>query len=91
MITIISSLFGLIIILLSIIGYGNIFNKNRRDNDLFFTIIIGISCSVIVYYLNYFSYLFGINETLPVLLSVWLPHLVLSLFCIIGILGLNEN
>ena len=41
MITIISSLFGLIIILLSIIGYGNIFNKNRRDNDLFFTIIIG--------------------------------------------------
>ena len=41
MITIISSLFGLITILLSIIGYGNIFNNNRGDNDLFLTIIVG--------------------------------------------------
>ena len=41
MTTIISSLIGLITILLSIIGYGNIFNINRRDNDLFFTIIVG--------------------------------------------------
>ena len=41
MITIISSLFGLITILLSIIGYGNIFNNNRRDNDLFLTLIVG--------------------------------------------------
>tara|TARA_Y100000996_G_C22556023_1_gene655561 strand:+ start:1326 stop:2411 length:1086 start_codon:yes stop_codon:yes gene_type:complete len=65
--------------------------KLKLFQSKFFTIIAGISCSVLVYYLNYFSYIFGSNETLPILFSVWLPHLLLSLFCLIGILGLNEN
>ena len=46
----------------------------------FFTVITGISVSVLVYYINYFSSLFGSNETIPIMMSIWLPHLILFLF-----------
>ena len=57
----------------------------------FFTIIAGVTVSVFVYYINYFSNLFGSNETIPVILSIWLPHLILSLICLTGGIKINEN
>ena len=57
----------------------------------FFTILVGIFVSVLVYYVNYFSSLFGSNETIPIILSIWLPHLILSLTCLIWIININEN
>ena len=57
----------------------------------FFIIIIGISVSVLVYYINYFSSLFGSNETIPISLSIWLPHLILFLICLAGGIKINEN
>ena len=44
-----------------------------------------------IYYVNYFSNLFGSNETIPVILSIWLPHLILSLICLTGGIKINEN
>ena len=57
----------------------------------FFTIIVGVSVSVFVYYINFFSSLFGSNETIPVILSIWLPHLILFLICLLGGIKINEN
>ncbi len=57
----------------------------------FFTIIVGVSVSVFVYYINYFSSLFGANETIPIILSIWLPHLILFLICLLGGIKINEN
>ena len=57
----------------------------------FFTIIVGVSVSVLVYYINYFSSLFGSNETIPIALSIWLPHLILFLICLLGGIKINEN
>ena len=57
----------------------------------FFIIIVGVSVSVIIYYINYFSSLFGSNETIPIVLSIWLPHIILSLFCLLGGISINEN
>ncbi len=57
----------------------------------FFLIVIGVLVSVIFYYINYFSILFGKNETVPVLVSVWLPQVIMFLICTIGLLKLNEN
>ena len=57
----------------------------------FFTIIVGVFVSVFVYYINYFSSLFGSNETIPIILSIWLPHLILFLICILGGIRINEN
>ncbi len=56
----------------------------------FFTIIVGVSVSVFVYYINYFSSLFGANETIPIILSIWLPHLILFLICLLGGIKINE-
>jgi len=57
----------------------------------FFLVIIGVVISVIFYYINYFSILFGKNETLPVELSVWLPQILIFLICTLGLTKLNEN
>ena len=57
----------------------------------FFLIVIGVIVSVIFYYINYFSILFGKNETLPVEISVWFPQIIIFLICSLGITKLNEN
>jgi len=51
---------------------------------------MGVFVSVIVYYLNYFSSIFGTNETLPIGLSIWLPHVILLLICSLVMVRLNE-
>ena len=56
----------------------------------FFTIVIGVIVSVMVYYINYFSSIFGSNETLPIGLSIWLPHLILLLICSLVMVRINE-
>mgnify|MGYP001195333311 CR=1 FL=1 len=57
----------------------------------FFLIVVGVIVSVLFYYINYFSILFGKNETLPVYISVWLPQVIMFLVCMIGLTRLNEN
>ena len=57
----------------------------------FFMIVIGVLVSVIFYYINYFSILFGKNETLPVEAAVWLPQILIFLTCSIGLTKINEN
>ena len=47
----------------------------------FFLIVIGVLVSVVFYYINYFSILFGKNETLPVEISIWLPQIIIFLIC----------
>lgn len=69
---------GLVMILLKII-------KSK-----FLILILGIFMSVIVFYINYFSSLFGANETIPVGLSIWLPNIILFLICSIGLIRINE-
>tara|TARA_B100000085_G_scaffold180888_1_gene165098 strand:- start:465 stop:1544 length:1080 start_codon:yes stop_codon:yes gene_type:complete len=57
----------------------------------FFTIVVGVFVSVFVYYINYFSSIFGSNETIPIVLSIWLPHLILFLICLLGGVKINES
>ena len=57
----------------------------------FFLVVIGVLVSVIFYYINYFSILFGKNETLPVEVSVWLPQVLILLICTMGLTKINEN
>ncbi len=57
----------------------------------FFLVVIGVLVSVVFYYINYFSILFGKNETFPVLVSIWLPQVLIFLICGLGLTKLNEN
>ena len=63
----------------------------KRNKSKIFHIIMGTLFSVFIYYINYFSGLLGQNERLPEALSIWLPLLVISLFCSIGLVNINEK
>tara|TARA_B100000401_G_scaffold386328_1_gene290420 strand:- start:129 stop:992 length:864 start_codon:yes stop_codon:yes gene_type:complete len=76
--------------LTTIIGALLMFKLNFIKSK-FFLIVIGVLVSVIFYYINYFSILFGKNETLPVEISVWLPQILIFLICSLGLIKLNEN
>ena len=54
-------------------------------------VIIGVFASVVIYYINYFSMLFGKNETLPLEISIWVPYIILGLACSVGIVRINEK
>ena len=66
------------------------FNSKYKKSKIF-NIILGISLSVIIYYVNYFSGLLGMNGKIPIILSVWLPLIVLLLISMIGLVRLNEK
>ena len=62
------------------------FNKPK-----FFYLLLGIFISVLIFYINHFSSLLGENNKLPITLSVWLPHVVVSILTGIGMVRINEK
>ncbi len=76
-------------LLMTVLGF-LIMIKFKFIKTKFFTVVMGVFVSVIVYYLNYFSSIFGANETLPISLSIWLPHLILLLICSLVMVRINE-
>ena len=61
------------------------------DKPKFFYIIMGIFASVLIFYINHFSSLLGENNKLPITLSVWLPHVIVSILTAIGMVRINEK
>ena len=62
------------------------YNKSR-----IFNIVLGILFSVLIYYINYFFNLLGTNQKIPIIISIWLPYIMLILICMIGIVKINEK
>ena len=72
--------------------FGSIVMLNiKKNKSKIFHIILGIFFSVLIYYINYFSALLGENEKLPEALSIWLPLIIISLLCTIGLVNINEK
>jgi len=65
--------------------------NNKFKKNILINIIIGIFFSVIIYYITHFSNLLGENEKLPLILSVWLPVIVIFIICTIGVIKINEK
>ena len=63
----------------------------KRNTSKVFHIVMGTLFSVLIYYMNYFSSLLGQNERLPESFSIWLPLLIILLFCSIGLVRINEK
>ena len=70
----------------SILMYNSSYNKSKIT-----VIMIGIISSVLIYYLIYFSNLLGTNENLPLIVSVFLPYILLFLASSIGLVSVNEK
>ena len=73
-------------LLSGIIMFNSKYNKSK-----IFNIILGISLSVVIYYVNYFAALLGENGKIPIILSVWLPLIILIIISSIGLVRLNEK
>jgi lipopolysaccharide export system permease protein len=66
------------------------FNIGYQKNS-FFSITLGIALSVIIYYVNYFFNILGTSEKIPLILSIFLPLVILTIINFISIIKLNEK
>ena len=82
--------FPIYLMIMSLVG-GILMLNIKYNKSKIVNITIGIILSVIIYYLNYFINLLGTNEKLPITISIWLPHLILFLFCLTFLIRINEN
>ncbi len=73
-------------LLSGIIMFNSKYKKSKTIN-----IIIGIFISVLIYYVSYFSNLLGTNNKIPIILSIWLPLTIIGLFCLIGLVRVNDK
>lgn len=65
-------------------------NLNFQKPKLFF-IVIGILLSVIIYYINFFFGTMGKNEKIPLVVSIWIPIIILMIVSLIGMIRINEK
>jgi len=63
----------------------------KQNKPKVFNLLLGIMLSVIVYYINFFSGTLAQNEKIPIVLSVWMPLIVLLLLSVIGTIRINEK
>ena len=63
----------------------------KHNKPKIFNLLLGIMLSVIVYYINFFSGTLAQNDKIPIILSVWLPLIILSILSIIGMIRINEK
>jgi len=76
--------------LLTIFSALIMFNIGYQKNS-FFNIALGIFLSVIIYYMNYFLNVLGTNEKIPLVLSILMPLILLTIINFIYIIKLNEK
>ena len=63
----------------------------KPNKSKVFYLVLGIALSVIIFYLSNFINILGKNERLPMILAIWLPLIILSIFNMIGMVRLNEK
>ncbi len=78
--------YGVLTVLSSIIMF-----NFRRDKSLFFHVILGILMSVIIYYINFMFSSLGNNGKIPVIASIFMPILFISIIATIGLIRVNEK
>ena len=63
----------------------------KRNKPVIFHVILGIFLSVIIYYFYYLFTMMGQNEKIPLISSILLPLLILTIFIFIGLVRVNEK
>ena len=78
--------YGVLTILSSIIMF-----RFKKDKSIIFHVLLGILMSVIIYYINFMFSSLGNSGKIPVVTSIFLPILFISLISIIGLISINEK
>ena len=63
----------------------------KQNRTKVFHLIFGILISVIIYYLSFFFEELGKNEQVPVMVSIWIPLLMISIVSMINLVRINEK
>ena len=63
----------------------------KVNKSKIFHLILGISLSVIIYYVQYFFNLLGENGKIPIMTSIWFPLIILLILCSVGLIRVNEK
>ena len=79
-----------LITIISVLSATLMLNIGYQKQKLYL-IVIGIIISVIIYYVNFFFGTMGINEKIPLVISVWTPILILLIISAIGLVRINEK
>ena len=62
----------------------------KQNKSKIFHLIFGILVSVIIYYLSFFEEL-GKNEQIPVIVSIWIPLIMITIISLIFLIRINEK
>ncbi len=76
----------LMVVLAAIFTIGSLKNKPN-----FYYMLVSILTCVAIYYFKDLSIALGQTEKISLFLSVWMPIIVVSLFCSIGVIEINEK
>jgi len=76
----------LMVVLAAIFTIGSLKNKQ----NIYYVLVSILTCAVI-YYFNDISIALGKTERISATLSVWMPLIVISLLCSIGVIQINEK
>ena len=65
-------------------------NSNEKKQNTYYLLLSIVVCVIIFYFKN-FSTALGTTERIPMIISVWSPIIILSIFCSIGVMQINEK
>ena len=62
-----------------------------QQKQNFYYVLISILTCVAIYYFKDLSFALGQSAKISLVLSVWMPLILISLFCTIGVIHINEK
>ena len=78
-----------LVLMVCLAGIFTLNNTEKKQNTYY--ILLAIITCVLIFYLKNFSTALGATERIPLLISVWAPVLILSIFCSVGILQIYDK
>ena len=84
------SFYPIYLTLMTIFSAIIMFNIGYQKNSIF-KVVLGILISVIIFYINYFFNVLGTTEKIPLILSVLLPLIILTIINFTSIIKINEK
>ena len=78
-----------LILMVCLAGMFTLNSNDKRQNTYY--ILLSIIVCVLIFYFKNFSTALGTTEKIPMLASVWSPVIILSLFCSVGVMQINEK
>ncbi len=78
-----------LVLMVILAGIFTLNSNDKRQNTYY--ILLSIVVCVIIFYFKNFSTALGTTERIPMIISVWSPIIILSIFCSIGVMQIDEK